>query len=263
MDLVPLEIIEAVRADAIVNAAAYTAVDSAEEEPAIAHAVNVEGARRIAAAAARLRVPLLQISTDYVFDGDARRPYREGDPSSPINVYGHSKLLGEDATLAAAPATVVVRTSWIYSPFSRNFVRTMLRLATRQNEVRVVTDQRGVPNYAPDLADAIIDIVHNCLSDSADERSYGLFHLSSGEATTWADFATEIFATSANLGGPSARVVPISSSDYPSKARRPPYSVLDSSLVQKVHGVRLPPRRKALEACVARLLASAANEHAA
>jgi dTDP-4-dehydrorhamnose reductase len=241
--------------DAVVNAAAYTAVDAAETEPELAHAINAEGAGAVARAAARLGVPVVQMSSDYVFDGALDRPYREDDPAGPLGVYGASKLAGERAVAAATPDHVILRTSWVYSPFGKNFVRTMLALARSRNEVRVVCDQHGSPTSALDIADGIITVVRNLRArpEAADLR--GVFHMTSGGDASWADFAAEIFALSRAAGGPSADVVPIPSADYPTPARRPANSRLDTSRLAAVHRIRLPHWRQSLKPCIERLLA--------
>lgn len=241
--------------DAVVNAAAYTAVDAAETEPELAHAINAEGAGAVARAAARLGVPVVQLSSDYVFDGARERPYREDDPTGPLGVYGASKLAGERAVAAAAPDHVILRTSWVYSPFGKNFVRTMLALARSRREVRVVCDQHGSPTSALDIADGILAVVRNLRArpEAADLR--GVFHMTSSGDASWADFATEIFALSRAAGGPSADVVPIPSSDYPTPARRPANSRLDTGRLAAVHRIRLPHWRQSLKPCIERLLA--------
>lgn len=241
--------------DAVVNAAAYTAVDAAETEPELAHAINAAGAGAVARAAARLGVPVVQLSSDYVFDGALERPYCEDDPTGPLGVYGASKLAGERAVAAATPDHVILRTSWVYSPFGKNFVRTMLALARSRNEVRVVCDQHGSPTSALDIADGILAVVRNLRArpEAADLR--GVFHMTGGDHTNWADFATEIFALSRAAGGPSADVVPIPSSDYPTPARRPANSRLDTGRLAAVHQIRLPHWRQSLKPCIERLLA--------
>jgi len=175
---------------AIVNAAAYTAVDQAESEPALAFAVNRDGAARLAEAAARSRVPFIHLSTDYVLDGRKASPYREDDVASPLSVYGQSKLAGEEAVRAAHPGALVLRTSWVYGRHGHNFVRTMLRLAATRDLVRVVDDQHGAPTAAGDLARAILDV----LAAPAASEAGGLYHLAAAGETTWHGFAAAIFA---------------------------------------------------------------------
>lgn len=248
------EALIALRPDAIVNAAAYTAVDRAETEPALAYAINALGAAATARAAARLGIPIIQLSTDYVFDGRLDRAYREDDATGPLGVYGESKLSGEHAVARANSNHVILRTAWIYSPFGSNFVRTMLALAGKREEIAVVRDQLGTPTYAPDIADGIIAIVRNLLDRPAARELRGVFHMTGSGDTNWADFATALLAASASAGGPSALVRPVTTSDYPSDARRPANSRLDSSRLADVHGVRLPAWQQSLPECIERLV---------
>lgn len=247
-------LVAGVHPDAIVNAAAYTAVDMAEREPELAGAVNGRGAGLVAAAAAATGVPIVHVSTDYVFDGTATRPYREDDPVAPLGVYGASKLAGERAVAAATPDYAILRTAWVYSPFGHNFVRTMLRLAETRDELGVVADQRGSPNSALDLADGIITVARNLTQRPGDKGLRGVFNLTTDGETSWAEFATEIFSISARFGGPIARVRAIATSDYPTPARRPAYSCLDGTKLAERHGVRLPDWRISLEITIRRLV---------
>jgi dTDP-4-dehydrorhamnose reductase len=243
------------RPDAIVNAAAYTAVDLAESEPYLAYAINGSGAEAVARAAAKLGIPIVQLSTDYVFDGNLDRPYREDDPTAPLGVYGDSKLKGEQAVAAAHDNHVILRTAWAYSPFGKNFVRTMLTLAGRREQISVVSDQQGTPTNALDIADGIVAVLRNLLDRPSARELRGIFHMTGDGETNWAEFATAIFAASAAAGGPSARVLPISTSEYPTPARRPSNSRLDNSRLADIHGVRLPRWQQSLPACIERLLA--------
>ncbi len=240
--------------DAIVNAAAYTAVDLAESEPSLAYQINGAGAEAAARAAARLGIPIVQLSTDYVFDGSLDRPFREDDPTVPLGVYGDSKLQGERAVAAANENHAILRTAWVYSPFGKNFVCTMLALAGKQEQVSVVSDQVGTPTNAFDLADGIIAVVRNLLEQPSAKKLRGVFHMTGGGETNWAEFAKAIFAASAAAGGPSARVLPISTSEYPTPARRPSNSRLDNGRLANAYGVRLPPWQQSLPGCVERLL---------
>ena len=239
--------------DVIVAAAAYTAVDKAESEVALAHAVNAEGAGAVAMAAARLGVPLIHLSTDYVFAGDKAGAYVEGDPVGPTAVYGASKLAGERAVLAGHADSVILRTAWVYSPFGANFVRTMLRLAADRDELGVVADQFGNPTSALDIADGVLAVAGNLLA-SGDPALRGVFHMAGAGETHWAGFAEAIFAVSARLGGPGAQVRPITTADYPTPARRPANSRLDCAKLAQIHSVRLPHWRDALPPVVERLL---------
>ena len=240
--------------DLIVNAAAYTAVDQAESEPELAEAINGIGAGAVAGAAAAMNVPVIQISTDYVFDGAAGRPYREDDATRPLGAYGSSKLLGEQAVADANPNHAILRTAWIYSPFGKNFVKTMLRLAADRDEIGVVADQVGSPTSALDIADGVLAVGRNLVERPQDSALRGVFHMAGGGFASWADFAREIFAVSARLGGPGARVRPIGTADYPTPARRPANSRLDCGKLAGIHGVVLPPWQASLEACIRRLV---------
>ena len=242
--------------DAIVNAAAYTAVDRAESEPDLAYGINALGAEAVARAAKRLGIPVIQLSTDYVFDGKLDRAYREDDPTDPLGVYGDSKLRGERAVAAANGNHVILRTGWIYSPFGSNFARTMLALANEREEISVVSDQLGAPTNALDLADGIIAIARNLLDRPAATELRGVFHITGGGETNWAGFAAAILAASAAAGGPAARVMPIATSDYPTAARRPANSRLDNSRLAGIHGVRLPCWKQSLQGCIERLVAA-------
>lgn len=242
------------RPDVIVNAAAYTAVDHAESEPDLANRVNVLGAEAAALAAARLKIPIIQLSTDYVFDGNLERPYREDDPVNPLSVYGDSKLRGERAVAAANPNHVILRTAWVYSPFGRNFVRSMLALASEREELSVVSDQLGTPASALDIADGIIAIALNLLDLPTARELRGIFHMTGDGGIDRAAFATAIFAVSAAAGGPTARVRPVSTSEHPTAARRPANSRLDNSRLAAIHGVRLPGWQQSLQGCVERIV---------
>lgn len=242
------------RPDAIINAAAYTAVDKAEGDREAAFAVNGAGAGAVAAAAARLGVPVVQISTDYVFDGTGDRPLRETDPTGPIGAYGESKLAGEIAVAAATPNHAILRTAWVYAPWGANFLRTMLRLAATRDELRVVADQFGAPTSAIDIANAIVKVAANLVSAPDDAALRGVFHMTAGGGpASWADFATAVFEISAACGGPSARVVPITTSEYPTPARRPAWSLLDGTKLERIHHVDMPAWRLSVEDCVARI----------
>lgn len=247
----------AARPDAIVSAAAYTAVDKAEADADLAFQVNAKGAGAVASAAAALGVPLVHLSTDYVFEGSKDSPYTEDDPTGPTGVYGASKLAGERAVLDAHANSAILRTAWVYSPFGANFVKTMLRLAADRDEVAVVADQRGSPTSALDIADGILAVVSN-LASRPDRELRGTFHLTGAGEASWAEFAQEIFAASAEAGGPSARVRHIGTADYPTPARRPANSRLDCSKLAQAHGVQLPDWRGSTKQVVRRLVAPAA-----
>lgn len=239
--------------EAIVSAAAYTAVDRAESESYLAYAVNGAGAGAVAQAARALGVPLVHVSTDYVFDGTLDRPYVESDPTEPTGVYGASKLAGEQAVLAVhGRNSAVLRAAWVYSPFGANFVKTMLRLAGDRDEVSVVADQLGNPTSALEIADGILSVATNLVADG-NSALRGVFHMSASGEASWADFAEAIFAASADKGGATARVKRITTADYPTPATRPANSRLDCDLIAKVHGVALPDWRRSLDNVIARL----------
>lgn len=245
------------RADVIVSAAAYTKVDQAETEPSEAFAVNVGGAGGVARAAAELGVPLIHLSTDYVFDGNKPTPYVESDPTAPQGVYGASKLEGEHAARNEQPDSVVLRTAWIYSAGGTNFVRTMLRLAGERDEIGVVADQRGNPTSAEDIARGILAVAVNLLKED-DPSLRGVFHMTAAGEASWAEFAEQILAYSAQLGGPRARVRHIATADYPTRAKRPANSRLDCSKLAGIHGVGLPDWHESLKQVVGRLVQSGA-----
>ena len=247
---------------AIVNAAAYTAVDKAEAEPTLAMAVNRDGAGALAAVAHRLGVPFIHVSTDYVFDGRKAAPYREDDLPSPLGAYGRSKLDGEAAVRAACPAGVILRTSWVYSPFGQNFVATMLRLAATREKVQVVDDQHGAPTAAPDLAAAILDLVEQLTAQRSADRTGGIYHLTNAGETTWYGFAGAIFAGWARRGHRVPTLEPITTAQYPTPARRPANSRLDCSKIARVFGLRLPPWQSSLDRCLNDLAAARAEAQA-
>jgi dTDP-4-dehydrorhamnose reductase len=237
------------RPDIVINAAAYTMVDQAESEPELAFRINADAAGEMAKAAREIGAKIVQISTDYVFNGEADAPYTEDSPTAPLNVYGRSKLAGEEQVRAANPDHLIVRTSWVHSPFGHNFVRTMLRLAADRDEIRVVADQKGCPTNALDLADALLTAVPRC-------RNWGAtYHVAAPEPCSWADLASAVFQASRERGGPWARIVPISTADYPTPAKRPIHSALDSSRFARDFGIRLPDWRSSLEEVVDRLVA--------
>jgi dTDP-4-dehydrorhamnose reductase len=245
--------IKAAAPDVIVSAAAYTQVDKAESEPELAFAVNEGGARALARAAHELGVPLVHLSTDYVFNGSKQTSYVEEDQPAPTGVYGASKLVGEQAVLREHDNSAVLRTAWVYSPFGANFVKTMLRLAADRDEVRVVADQRGNPTSALDIADGVLRVAANLCAGS-DPAQRGIFHMTGSGDASWAEFAEAIFTASAEIGGPSAVVTHITTADYPTPAKRPSNSRLDSSKIACAHGVRFPDWRSSLQQVVRRVV---------
>lgn len=242
--------------DIVVNAAAYTAVDRAESEAEQAFRVNRDGAGNVAAAAARAGLPVIHVSTDYVFSGHEPGARREDDPTDPQNVYGASKLAGEAAVAAAGPAHAILRTAWVYSPYGSNFLKTMLRLGAERGRVRVVADQAGTPTYAPDIAEAIVAAARVILAEPDSPAWRGVFHLVAQGETNWAAFAREIFRQSAARGGVSAEVEDITTADYPTPARRPANSRLDTARFAAAFGHRLPDWRDGVARCLAALAGS-------
>jgi len=243
----PDAIVAAVRGlkpDLIVNAGAYTAVDRAETEAELAHAVNARAPAIFAEEAKRLSAVLLHYSTDYVFDGTRTTPYSEMDRPGPLNVYGASKLEGEQAIAAIGAHAIVLRTSWVYGRHGKNFLLTIRKLAAQRDEIRIVADQIGVPNWSRALADGTARLVAMGLPGLA-ERS-GLYHFSSTGTASWFDFAQAIVG---DVSRP--RVVPIATAEYPTPARRPGYGVLGTERFRGVFGFGLPDWRDALGACLA------------
>ena len=246
--------IRAARPDVVVSAAAYTAVDKAESERDLAFSVNGTAPGAIGRVAEELGVPVVHLSTDYVYDGSKTEPYLEDDTVGPLGVYGASKLAGEENLAAATGNHAILRTAWVYSPFGGNFVKTMLRLAADREELRVVDDQRGSPTSALDIAAAVLTVARNLRDRPEEERLRGIFHLGGTGECSWAEFAREIFAMSAALGGPSARIVPISTAEYPTPAARPKNSRLSTTKLEAAHGVAMPQWQTSTRRVVERLL---------
>ena len=245
--------ITAAKPDIVVSAAAYTAVDQAEDEPERAHAINALGAGAVAAAAASVGAAVIHLSTDYVFSGDKEGEYRETDQPDPQGVYGRTKLEGERAVAAANPRHVILRTAWVYSPFGRNFVKTMLGLAGQRDSIRVVADQWGNPTSALDIADGILRIAETIESRDRADR-FGIFHLAGAGSTNWSGLAKQVFAESRLHGGPFAQVEEIATEDYPTRARRPRNSRLCCEKLWDVYGWRAPDWRVSCRAVVERLV---------
>lgn len=240
-------LIDGLRPDAVVNCAAYTAVDQAETERETADAVNWLAVENLARAAATAGAALVHISTDYVFDGESCTPYRESDPTAPINHYGAGKLRGEQAIAESGCRGITIRTQWLYSPYGKNFVKTMLRLATHQREVRVVADQHGCPTAADDLAAAIVAILPDVVADNTLRGE--VFHFASRGEATWCEFAEEIF----RVAECDCRAVAITTDDYPTAARRPRNSVLDCTKIYERFGVEQPDWRESLRRNIERI----------
>lgn len=236
----------------VINAAAYTAVDRAEQEVVAAFALNADAPERAARACAAAGIPFVHISTDYVFDGTHTAPYVESDPTSPIGVYGKSKLAGEQAIAAAGGDWAIIRTAWVYSPFGANFAKTMLRLAESREEVGVVADQFGCPTSAADVATTCLKVGQRLCSNAIPARE--VWHAAGQGEATWADFAEAIFRESAALQGPSARVRRITTAEYPTPAARPANSRLDCEKLLRATGWRPGPWRTSLGMCMRELL---------
>jgi dTDP-4-dehydrorhamnose reductase len=237
-------IVEAIRPQLIVNAAAYTAVDQAEREEPLAEAINARAPAVLAEEAKRLGAVLIHFSTDYVFDGSASTPYDEQAPTRPLNAYGRSKLHGEQAIAATGAAAITLRTSWVYARRGHNFLLTMLRLGRERNELRIVADQFGVPNWSRQLAQATAALVANGLPALAARA--GLYHLSAHGQTSWFEFAQAIFGAATR-----PRLIPISSAEYPTAAVRPGFAVLATARFEQAFGIILPHWRDTLQRCLA------------
>jgi dTDP-4-dehydrorhamnose reductase len=233
--------------NAVINCAGYTAVDKAEEEEEalIAQKVNSEGVLNLANALKKVDGKLIHISTDYVFDGNHSQPYKETDPVSPVGVYGETKRAGELAVLNSSIDAIVIRTSWLYSGYGNNFVKTMLRLGNDKESIQVVSDQIGTPTYAKDLAKTCLNILSDAGSTNISKKG-SLYHYSNEGVTSWYDFASAIMEIS-NI---DCQVIPIETKDYPTQARRPIYSVLDKSKIKSDFKVIIPHWRDSLTNCI-------------
>lgn len=240
--------IAATDADLVINAAAYTGVDQAENDRDTAHLVNAETPGAMARAAAARGLPFLHVSTDYVFDGSGSRPWREDDQTAPLGVYGQTKLDGERAIAAAGGPHAILRTSWVFSAHGRNFVKTMLRLGAGRETLSVVDDQRGGPTAAADIADALWTIATAFRSGRGQS---GIFHFSGAPTVSWAGFAEAIFAASSRAAPP--QIKRIATADYPTPARRPTNSALDCSRIRAAYGMDQPDWRVRLSEVIREL----------
>jgi dTDP-4-dehydrorhamnose reductase len=251
--------LDAAHADVIVNAAAYTAVDRAEDEPDLADRVNHRAVAEIAAWSARHRARVVHYSTDYVFDGTATRPYREDDATAPLGVYGRSKLAGEEALRASGAAHLIFRTAWVYAARGQNFMRTMLRLAGEREELRIVDDQVGAPTPARWIAEATVTALacKRSANNSEQEHLTGTYHVVAPGQCSWFEFACAIMreADRCNLITRTPRIVPIASVEYPTRAQRPAYSVLDVTKLQHTFGLQLADWRHGLSSVLDELSA--------
>jgi dTDP-4-dehydrorhamnose reductase len=238
----------------VVNTAAYTAVDQAETDEAAAFALNVDGARLLAHAAARRNVPVIHLSTHYVFDGAKAAPYDERDAPCPATVFGRSKLAGEEAVQDANPRHVIIRTGWVFGPAGQNFATKMLEGPADGAPLRVVSDQRGNPTYAPHLAAAILDVAHMITSRERNEPAWGIYNAAGDGATSWHGLAGEILECAAKHGKAGVPLEPIASAAYPARAPRPMNAELDCGKFAHTFGLRLPPWQRGVADCVERLL---------
>lgn len=249
----PTALLAAGKPDLIVSAAAYTAVDKAESEHEAAFAVNAGGPRALAESAGKLGVPLLHISTDYVFGGTKSEPWTEDDAPRPLSIYGASKLAGDEAVLGTANGNIVVRVGWVYSPFGANFVKAILRLAGERDTLRVVADQIGGPTSALDIADGILAMARNVLAEPKKAELRGLFHMAPDGTASWADLAEAVCGWLGANRDRSVTVERITTQDYPTAARRPANSRLNADRLAFRHGIRLPPWRTSLHSVLDRL----------
>lgn len=235
--------VEEISPEAIINTAAYTAVDDAEDNVDAAYATNRDGVRNIDLVAGKHNIKYIHISTDYVFDGTNKKPYQESDPTNPIGVYGKSKRAGEEIVLSSDADAIVIRTAWLYSSFGKNFLKTMIRLGKERDELNVVNDQTGTPTYTRDLAHACLKILTDYPVISGKHK---LYHFANSGVISWYDFAKEIFL----LEGIKCKVNPIPTSAYPTKATRPAYSVLSTDRIQEDFNVHVRNWKDALKDCL-------------
>jgi dTDP-4-dehydrorhamnose reductase len=263
------QVVQSIRPDLIVNAAAYTAVDAAEKDEANAHAVNAQALALLAEQAKKLGAALVHFSTDYVFDGSKTTPYVEADPANPLNAYGKTKLAGEEALRRSGVPHLIFRTSWVYATRGKNFLLTVLRLATEREELKIVSDQTGSPTCARDIAAATVRILSGIVSRDAERPAFadvsGTYHMTAAGQTTWYDFASAIleqaprapaqipWLAAATQGRPliACRVLPVTSEEYRSSTRRPAYSVLSNARLAQTFGLALPSWSDQLQRCFA------------
>ncbi|HVW97745.1 MAG TPA: dTDP-4-dehydrorhamnose reductase [Mucilaginibacter sp.] len=228
----------------VINCAAYTAVDRAEDDAETAALVNETGAANLARLCSKHGSTLIHISTDFVFGGDVAHPLTEEDETKPVNVYGQTKLAGEQAVAELAKQYFVVRTGWLYSEYANNFVKTMLKLAGERDELKIIADQVGTPTYAIDLASFILLII------TGGSKAYGMYHYSNEGVTSWFDFARAIF----DLSGSNVKAIPVRTDEYITKAKRPAYSVMDKSKVKRTFNIEIPYWRDSLSICMGKLI---------
>ncbi|MGO8952344.1 MAG: dTDP-4-dehydrorhamnose reductase [Rhodomicrobium sp.] len=244
-----------IQPDVLINLAGYTDVDGAESQPELAFALNSVGARLLAEAAARRQVPIIHISTSYVFDGHKSSAYIETDFTQPSTIYGKSRLAGELAVQTANPKHVILRTEWIFSPFGRCFVSNILQRAQLGVPLKVVNDQYGNPTYAPHFVDAILAVAQQLTARPEEEKTWGVYHAAGTGTATWHDVAREVLSASEQLAKLSVSLEPIPSAEYATRTRRSPNSTLDCSKLERTFGVKLPAWQTGVHECVERLLA--------
>lgn len=228
-----------------INCAAYTAVDKAEDDIDLARAINKTGAENLARQCKTNNAALIQISTDFIFKGDVALPRTEENPAEPISIYGLTKLEGEQVIAEILDEYYTIRTSWLYSEYGNNFVKTMLKLGAERDELKIIADQVGTPTYAIDLAEVILDII------TSGKKAYGVYHYSNEGVTSWYDFAKGIF----DISGTDVKVYPIRTSEFPTKAQRPAFSVMDKAKIKATFGVSIPYWRDSLKVCIEKLAA--------
>ena len=251
-------IVSSAKPDVVINAAAYTAVDKAESDGEAAYAINRDGPLNLALVCAQLGVPLIHVSTDYVFDGKKQTPYSETDATSPLGVYGASKFAGEEAIRETCEHHIILRTAWLYGVHGKNFVKTMLRLSESQNTLRVVNDQHGSPTFTGDLAAGILEIVSRLINKDVPVNGFGTFHSANAGQTTWQGFAQKIIELAEPTTGKKPTVNGIATSEYPTPAQRPANSVLDCSKLSETYGVTLRPWDQALTDMLGKILTNQA-----
>jgi dTDP-4-dehydrorhamnose reductase len=239
-----MEFFSAARAAYCINCAAYTAVDKAESEKETAFRINADAVLKLGLATKQSKTRLIHLSTDYVFDGNSSTPLKEDDPTSPINIYGESKLKGEENAIRSNEDTIIIRTSWVYSSFGKNFVKTMIRLMAEKGSVNVINDQYGSPTYAADLASVIVEIIRS------DNFIPGVYNYSNEGEISWFDFALAI----KEFTNSSCLVNPIPTAQYPTPAKRPHYSLLDKSKIKQVYHIEIPDWKTSLKACIDRFV---------
>ncbi|SDD62955.1 dTDP-4-dehydrorhamnose reductase [Mucilaginibacter pineti] len=230
----------------VINCAAYTAVDKAEDEVEQARAINKTGVANLAAACKSYNATLIHISTDFVFNGDIPHPLSEGDATAPIGVYGLTKLEGEEAIAAVLDKHYIIRTSWLYSEYGNNFVKTMLKLGADRDLLKIIADQVGTPTYAIDLAACVLDII------SSAKENYGIYHYSNEGVASWFDFAKAVF----DISNTNVKVLPIGTAEYPTKAKRPAYSVMNKAKIKSTFDIEIPYWRDSLVVCLNVLLSN-------